>query len=348
MHKGQISQWMSIQIRRSKRRSSMLLSRSYQLRLMRKTWIRMEVRQRKMQVWMMQIQHRRGSWHLKRRSIRRQKTSFSQLILAIITTLNLCWYRRLQLCYLNSHQRWWMRRKDSQSSKIIQLHHQYREFKHYLKVEINHRWAYLMLSLSILAKARKLAGETGKKAKQTWITKKQWINSLSNFKHKRMKAIMVKDKIRNQNIQTKTKTIHDSKAAKPAKSCNCNRRTNRVKLIKTKATRNKATNRPNKRKYFKRKQTKRKSQRKKPKSNSINKSPKVIRSKTIRTCTRRKCLPQLLTPPIKKKALSLLRLYRLTLRLPFSSLRLPLQSQRRRTRWQVSNRINKRQVSFKM
>jgi len=66
-----------------------------------------------------------------------------------------------------------MRRKDSQSSKIIQLHHQYREFKHYLKVEINHRWAYLMLSLSILAKARKLAGETGKKAKQTWITKKQ-------------------------------------------------------------------------------------------------------------------------------------------------------------------------------
>jgi len=30
-----------------------------------------------------------------------------------------------------------------------------------------------MLSLKKLVKARKLAGETGKKAKQTWITKKQ-------------------------------------------------------------------------------------------------------------------------------------------------------------------------------
>ena len=201
-----------------------------------------------------------------------------------------------------------------------------------------------MLSLHKLVKARKLVSETGRKAKQTWITKKQWINSLSNFKE-RMRA---KDKVINKNIQTKAKTIHDSKAAKPAKWCKCNQRTNQVKLIKTKATRNKATNRSNKRKYFKRKQTKRKSQRKKPKSNSINKSPKVIRSKTIKTYTRRKWLSQLLTPRIKKKALSLLQFYRLKPWLPFSSRRLPLQSQRRRTRRQVSNRINKRQVSFKM
>ena len=143
---------------------------------------------------------------------------------------------------------------------------------------------------------------------------------------------MVKDKLRNKNMQTKAKSMHDSKAAKPAKWCNHNQRINQVKLIKTKAIHNKATNRPNKRKYFKRKQIKRKSQRKKPKSNSINKSLKVIRSKTIKTYTRRKCLPQLLTPRIKTKAPSQLQLNRLKPQLPFSSHRLPLQSQRRRTR----------------